>query len=433
MKQVLYALTLFTLFSLPAFAPTFAQDKPAPPAPAKHATGYKPLTPAQRAAVHADRAKAVGRRMQAVVEASTPPAVFDAKDMGWTVPPGDQAQCGSCYLYSTVKTMSNAAVKAGLGKADTFRLATQYGMDSPRDFGGCNGGNGTEVIAWALKNGWVAEADPSQPASALYPPYEARSGRDRTPAGAKRFTPKNWFFITSDQSDRPATVDEYKAALLAYGTVNVAIDAGGQFGSYSGGVISSMGSSIDHEIQIRGWDDSKQALLFENQWAGWGGAKSPGDNCAWVSYKAVGAIQDPFVVVFDSPTPPVPPVPPVPPAPPVPPVPPTPGQVTIGLTPEQVASVNAQSGATVITGATTIQQIVDMVNAQSGTVIIDANMTLKQIIEAVERKKAGKPCCDPKPAPPKKDDQTDALRLAKDVAELRQAVDEIMKALLAGK
>src|SRR5262249_15420886 len=88
-----------------------------------------------------------------------------------------------------------------------------------------------------------------------------------------------------------------------FALVNIAIDAGGQFGSYNGGVITSMGSSIDHEVNIRGWSDSKQALLCENQWAGWGGAQSPGDNCCWISDKALGALQDPFVVQFDGPSP----------------------------------------------------------------------------------------------------------------------------------
>ncbi len=496
---------LAVLILLALAAPAWGQDKP------KYATGYKPLPPAKKAALHAERFRKHGYMMRDLVKSITPPAEFDLKDLGLVGDAGDQASCGSCYLYSTVKTATSSAVKAGYGKVDLFRLSFQFGMDSPRDFGGCNGGNGTEVIDWMTKNGWPAEADPSQDSAALYPSYEARSGRDRTPSGAKKFTPKSWAFVTSDQGDHPATVDEIKAALLTFGRVNIAIDAGGQFGNYQGGVITSMGNGIDHEINIRGWSDAKQALLLENQWKGWGGAKSAGDNCAWVSYKAVGSLQDPFTVFFDtvgpSPTAPVitsaqtatatvgtlfsfqitatnsptayvatglpagltltsgnglisgtptaagssvvaltatnatgsgigtltittgttPPAPP-----------PIPGGVSIPLTPEQVNSVIQQSGGVVITGATTVQQIVDQMNAQSGATVINQNMTLKELLEALDKtkqpvRKAPCPCPPPQSAVPPKTDNEDAKRLAKleaDLTEIKRAIDALLKAAL---
>jgi hypothetical protein len=270
--------------------------------------GYKPPTKEVKASLHAERAKAHGHRMAALTAASTPPAEYDLKDMGWAGDPGDQANCGSCYLYSTVKTASGAFVKAGYGKIDVFRLSFQYGMDC-HDFGGCNGGNGTEVIDWMCKNGWPAESDPGQEATALYPPYVASVKTCRLPAGAKKYTPATWLFVTSDQSDKPATVAEMKAALMAYGRVNVAIDASSNpaFMTYTGGVLKTLGNAIDHEINVRGWSDSKQALLLENQWASWGGAKAPGDSCAWLAYTAVGQLQDPFVVSASTlPPPPLP-------------------------------------------------------------------------------------------------------------------------------
>jgi C1A family cysteine protease len=276
------------------------------------ATGYRPSTPAVKQALHAERLVKHKGRMASLVRATTPPAEFDAADMGWAGDPGDQADCGSCYLYSTCKTATTAFVKSGYGKVNEFRLATQYGMDC-HNFGGCNGGNGTEVIDWMVKNGWPAEsyvtADGQQHSD--YPAYQARSGQCRLPANAKKWFPKDWLFITDDQSDKPAPVENYKAAIMAYGRVNVALDAGGQFSNYSGGVITSLGRSIDHEINVRGWSDAKQAFLLENQWSGWGGAKEKGDSCAWLSYKAVAALQDPFVVSAV----PLPPPPPGPNAP----------------------------------------------------------------------------------------------------------------------
>jgi len=323
--RLLPLLTILAGFLTVSFIP--AADPAPPDKPVvKHGLGYKQLPPEKEKQLHDERFKEHGYRMAFLVKNATPPAEFDVKDMGWAGDIGDQAQCGSCYLCSTMKTATCAAVKAGLGKVDQFSLSWQYGMDC-HDFGGCNGGNGTEVIDWMTKNGWPAEADPSQPASALYPSYSAQAGQCRLPANAKMFKPKNWLFITSDQGDHPATADEYKAALLTYGRVNVALDAGGQFSAYQSGVITQLGSSIDHEINVRGYSDAKQALLLENQWGNWGGAKSPGDGCAWLSYKAVSALQDPFCVVFDAPQPPPVPPGPGPNPPPPPPGPtPTPGQ-----------------------------------------------------------------------------------------------------------
>ncbi len=428
MKRLACWLALPLLFSLVGLVP--AQDKPAekPKKAEEHAKGYVPPSPEKAKQLHAERRRLHGDMMARLVKSVTPPAEFDLKDLGLVGDAGDQGSCGSCYLYSTVKTATSSAVKAGYGKVDKFRLSPQFGMDSPRSFGGCDGGNGTEVIDWMCKHGWVAEADPSQDASALYPPYEARSGRDRTPSGAKKFTPKSWAFVTSDQGDHPATVEEMKAALLTFGRVNIAIDAGGQFGNYQSGVIDSLGRNIDHEINVRGWSDAKQAILLENQWAGWGGAKSPGDNCAWLSYKAVGSCQDPFTVFFETVGPGPGPTPPVPPVPPGPTPPPTPGTVTIPLTPEQVSSVNAQSGAVVISGGMTLQQLADLVNKQSG--YYDKNMTIEQLLEAVKKSKTDA-------GPPTKTDCNDAAKLAatlealrKDNARLLNAVDELMKAKL---
>ncbi len=500
MKRLACWLALPLLFSLVGLVP--AQEKPpAKPKAEERAKGYIPPSPEKAKQLHAERRLKHGDMMAKLVKSVTPPAEFDLKDLGLVGDAGDQGSCGSCYLYSTVKTATSSAVKAGYGKVDKFRLSPQFGMDSPRDFGGCNGGNGTEVIDWMCKHGWVAEADPSQDAAALYPPYEARSGRDRTPTGAKKFTPKSWAFITSDQGDHPATVEEYKAALLTFGRVNVALDAGGEFGSYQNGVISRLGRNIDHEINVRGWSDAKQALLLENQWAGWGGAKSPGDNCAWVSYKAVGDLQDPFIVFFET----VGPQPGAPaitsattangvvgtgfnfqvaatnyptgftatglPAgisineksgilfgtpsaegtsavaltatnaagtgtgiltisvtktPVIPPIPPS--GVTIPLTSEQVASVNAQSGAVVISGGMTLQQLADLVNKQSG--YYDKNMTIEQLLEAVKKSKTDA-------GPPTKTDCGDAAKLAvtleaikADNAKLKEAINELMKASL---
>lgn len=237
-------------------------------------TGYKPPTPAERRALHLASAQRHGNRLAMMHAFQTLPAAFDCREKGWVIQVGDQGNCGSCYLYATIwGTLTSAFIRGGYGKPDgSFIMAVQYGMDRPRNFGGCNGGYGLNVADWIMKNGWVAEAwvDLDGKAYKDYPPYEARSGSDRTRSGAKVWKIADYGFATGDQANRPATVDEIKTALWNYGPLNVALDAGGQF-SNGTGTITQLGSSINHEIEITGWDDNDQTFTLKNQWSkGWG-------------------------------------------------------------------------------------------------------------------------------------------------------------------
>ncbi len=273
-------------------------NPPAQPAgkqPAKGAAkgrGYKPLTPAQRHYYRRENLKSNGARMQLLRKFQEPPPAFDCRDKGWCVPTWDQGSCGSCYLISTVRTMTCAFVKQGYGKPDnSFMMSQQYGMDC-HNFGGCGGGNGTEVVDWAKQNGWIAEkyTDLAGVAHTDYPEYEASSSKCRTPSGAKTWKGIEWGYINGDGHFDVAAM---KVAMTNYGVLNIALDAGGQFSSASS-TITSMGRSIDHEICAVAYDDAKDggAVLLSNQWGtGWGDG-----GYQWCTYKACANIVDWFWV-----------------------------------------------------------------------------------------------------------------------------------------
>lgn len=256
--------------------------------------GYVSLTPEKRKYYQAVSHAKNGDRIQVAAKNLALPANFDVRTKN-PLPIWDQGQCGSCYLVSTVRTMTDAGLMVGLGKPDgSFMIAVQYGMDRPRNFGGCDGGNGTEVIDWACKNGWIAEryVDISGTSYNDYPAYQASSGTDRTKPGAKVWV-KGWTWGYVNAGGNPTT-DEIKAALYLHGRLNVSLDAGGQFGG--GNVtITSLGTSIDHEISMVAWDDSKDGgcFLLENQWGGSWGI----NGCQWVTYKAAKNLVDVFYVV----------------------------------------------------------------------------------------------------------------------------------------
>lgn len=304
-------LVILLAFMLPAFA--IAQEE-------QRATGYKPLSPAMRAAFRKDSTEKHGDRLAMLAQNQEIPPAFDCRDKGWVLPIGDQGNCGSCYLYSTIYgTLTQTFVRAGYGKADgSLVMAVQYGMDC-HNFGGCNGGNGSEVIDWVVKNGWYAEkwVDTIGATHNDYPSYSARSQSCRKVTGAKLWKPASWGYVAASPN-RPATTLEIKTALYNYGPLNVSLDAGGQFGSGTG-TITRLGSSIDHEIELIAYDDNhdngngtKGAFLLKNQWGkGWG------DNgVRWASYAACQSLVDVFFVTASLlPPPPPPPDPPTPPGP----------------------------------------------------------------------------------------------------------------------
>jgi len=124
-----------------------------------------------------------------------------------------------------------------------------------------------------------------------------------------------------------------------------------------------------------------------------------------------------------------------------PPPPPGPGgPVNINLTPDQVASVNSQSGALVITGGMSLQQLVDAVNAGNGAVLINKGMTLKELLDALSKSKGQSmpspaPCPPAAPMPPAKDDgvKKELEALKADNAELKRAVEALLKAAVKKK
>lgn len=273
--------------------------------------GRKHLSPEKRAAYYQQSARKHGGRLAMLARNKVLPAAFDCRTQNWVLPIGDQGSCGSCYLYSTVYgTFTQAFVKAGYGKNDgSFVMAVQFGMDC-QNFGGCNGGNGADVIDWACKNAWPAEkwVDASGTTHNDYPPYEAASDRCRSVAGAKGWTPASWGFVSASPN-RPATTLEIKTALCNFGPLNISLDAGGQFGNGTG-TITSLGSNIDHEIELIAYDDNKDGgcFLIKNQWStSWGN-----NGVRWLTYQAAQNLVDVFFVTAAQLPPPPGPIPPGP-------------------------------------------------------------------------------------------------------------------------
>lgn len=303
--------------------------------------GYRPLAKEAREAMYKAAYERHGYRQAFLTKAATPPAKFDCVEMGWVPVVRDQGNCGSCYEVSTVDQVTCAFIKAGYGKADdTFKISDQFGLDC-HNFGGCDGGNGTEVIAWMVKNGFPAERyiDAAGVTHNDYPAYEARPRNTcRTKAGAKMWKPDAWGFATGDQSGRQATVAEIKASIMNYGVNNIAFDADNVYSNAGRSPVRISGRGINHETTLVGWDDARAMMTNDpvglqlpkagpvGAWktrGNWGTGFGDG-GYVWMTYDSY------LVDVFWVSAVPLPPAPP--PPPPTPPVPP-PGPVPVDGSP----------------------------------------------------------------------------------------------------
>jgi hypothetical protein len=269
----------------------------------------------------------------------TPPAAWDSRALGWVPPIKDQAQCGSCWCFSGVRTVEIALIKAGIIKADGSQaLSEEYVLDCLQN-GGCNGDDNTSVLIAAKANGLPFTSD--------YGPYTAGSGS----TGSCRFTPAmkltkidDWGFANSAQGQGVTPVDDIKAAIMACGAVGAAIAADDAFMNNPAGTVflGSGSTEIDHDITLVGWDDGKGphgAWILDNSW---GSSWCDQGHC-WIAY---GANQVGTEAVFARATSIVPPGP-VPPGP-VPPGPPP------ALTNNLIVTATMLPGTYVIAGLGTL-------------------------------------------------------------------------------
>jgi C1A family cysteine protease len=187
-----------------------------------------------------------------IVEA---PTSFDARKKGWIPAIRNQGQCGSCWAFSTVASISAAYAKKK-GKTPPV-LSEQQLVDCSKGDYGCNGGWPLTACEYAKKGMMLNSAYP----------YKAKGGSCKYASSKVKTKVASAGYVTK-------TVAGMKAGIQKYGSLMVALNAN-KIMSYKSGIVSGSGcsTSINHAVNAIGWgkSGSKEYWIVRNSWGtGWG-------------------------------------------------------------------------------------------------------------------------------------------------------------------
>jgi histolysain len=184
----------------------------------------------------------------------------DWRSQGKVTPIRDQAQCGSCYSFSSIGALESRYLIAK-GSSDTsLDLSEQQIVDCSSN-NGCNGGSLEKSYMYVKQHGSTTEQS--------YP-YTAVQGQ------CKSFTPK--VKITGYSQVKPAGSEDSLVLAIEEGPVAVCIDASHiSFQLYNGGVYDEpkCTQKITHGVIAVGYgaENGQDYYLVKNSWGtSWGEA-----------------------------------------------------------------------------------------------------------------------------------------------------------------
>jgi len=190
------------------------------------------------------------------------PTSYDWSSKGALTPVYNQAQCGSCWAFSTTESIESMWFLAG-HNLTSFSMQQIVSCDKQSD--GCGGGDPPNAYEYIMSVGGIE----------LYTDYPYTSGDGIS--GICRFNAadiagkiSSWQYVTKDESETAMQAFTYTT-----GPPSICVDAS-TWNNYNGGVITTAdgcGTSLDHCVQLTGWTvvSGVNAWVVRNSWGtDWG-------------------------------------------------------------------------------------------------------------------------------------------------------------------
>jgi len=212
-------------YLLPNYKPAFTEDK------------YEPVVAAETSAL---------------------PDNFDWRDKKAVTPVKDQAQCGSCWAFSTVEEIESQWILKGNA---ALELSPQQIVDCDKKDQGCNGGDTPTAYEYVISAGGL-ELD------SVYP-YKAKNEKCQFNASDVAVKISGWKYVVKDKNET-----EMLSALSTAGPLSICVDAE-PWQHYKNGVLSKCAKHLDHCVQLVGYgvEASTNTTFWtvRNSWgADWG-------------------------------------------------------------------------------------------------------------------------------------------------------------------
>jgi len=190
------------------------------------------------------------------------PDTFDWVSMGKVTAVKNQEQCGSCWAFSATENIESVwMIAKGLTPANFAPLAPQQIVDCDTNDGGCNGGDTVTAFQYVISAG-------GQDTEQTYP-YHAVNQNCQFNRANIEASISSFKYATKSLNE-----DEMKTATATISPLSICVDAQPwQF--YTAGILmaSQCGTSLDHCVQITGYDTSASTPYWEvrNSWGtNWG-------------------------------------------------------------------------------------------------------------------------------------------------------------------
>jgi len=193
----------------------------------------------------------------------------DATNYNWfsqcgaCTPIYNQGQCGSCWAFSATETIESYLFLGG-GSLTPLSISQIVDCDTAGEDEGCNGGFPTGAYQYVESAGGLDTG-------ASYP-YTAEGGE----SGSCNFQPSMVAAKVNSYASVTGETGLYQQTSSASGgPVSVCVDAS-SWQTYTGGVLSQCGTSVDHCVQLVGYANYGQTgayWIVRNSWGeDWGEA-----------------------------------------------------------------------------------------------------------------------------------------------------------------